>query len=418
MAMRPRALAVLVLVAALPLARAHDVVPAPKQARPVLLRGGDLYTVSAGVRPATDLLFDQGRIVAIGPDLDAPADAEVVDVRGKRVYPGLIRRSRSSVWSRSAPSAPRTTRPSRLGAPEAAARSTPTPSCCPPCARTASRLASHAGRRARAGARSWSISMAGRARTPRSDRRRPRAQLAAVAHRDRPPRRRSDEQRKRLAEQRRELPARSTGRARTAGAQGRPRLERDRGGAMLRRSRAASVYVAADDYRQIQEAVEFAREVRPHTRHRRRRRCAASPTSSPMLASSSARRDQAAGRDDGATTKRSSCQLHEAGVRFCIGLVSSGGWDVQSAAQASRPSARAAARRPLRGAARPRRSRRRRAGSLDVGKQATLFVSDGDVLDALGQKVTRMWIEGREVDLDNRHKQLGASTAKLAAPAP
>ncbi|MDP5190073.1 amidohydrolase family protein [Rheinheimera baltica] len=45
-------------------------------------------------------------------------------------------------------------------------------------------------------------------------------------------------------------------------------------------------------------------------------------------------------------------------------------------------------------------------GSIEVGKAASLVVSDGDIFDYLGHKVTHLWIDGREVDLNNRHKQL------------
>ena len=45
-------------------------------------------------------------------------------------------------------------------------------------------------------------------------------------------------------------------------------------------------------------------------------------------------------------------------------------------------------------------------GSLTVGKQATVVVSAGDLLDPIGQNVEMMFIEGRLVDLNNRHLQL------------
>ena len=45
-------------------------------------------------------------------------------------------------------------------------------------------------------------------------------------------------------------------------------------------------------------------------------------------------------------------------------------------------------------------------GSLEIGKHATLFVSAGDVMDPSGQRVTEMFIRGRKVDLDNRHREL------------
>lgn len=46
-----------------------------------------------------------------------------------------------------------------------------------------------------------------------------------------------------------------------------------------------------------------------------------------------------------------------------------------------------------------------RLGTLAVGKDATLFVADGDPLEVTTQ-VVRAFIGGREIDLDNRHRQL------------
>jgi imidazolonepropionase-like amidohydrolase len=46
-----------------------------------------------------------------------------------------------------------------------------------------------------------------------------------------------------------------------------------------------------------------------------------------------------------------------------------------------------------------------RVGSLTVGKDATLFVADGDILDE-ATHVERAWVEGRAVDLDDRQKTL------------
>lgn len=45
-------------------------------------------------------------------------------------------------------------------------------------------------------------------------------------------------------------------------------------------------------------------------------------------------------------------------------------------------------------------------GSLEVGKQANLFISDGDALDMVGNAVERAFIQGRDIDLNNWHKQL------------
>ena len=46
------------------------------------------------------------------------------------------------------------------------------------------------------------------------------------------------------------------------------------------------------------------------------------------------------------------------------------------------------------------------AGSLEEGKDATLIVSDGDVLDKRTNQVVNAFINGREINLDNIQKQL------------
>ena len=71
-------------------ALASDEVPGPPQPGPVLLVGGDVYTVSGDVIPGGQVLFDRGKIVSVGKDVQAPSGAKRVDVAGKRVYPGLF----------------------------------------------------------------------------------------------------------------------------------------------------------------------------------------------------------------------------------------------------------------------------------------------------------------------------------------
>jgi len=58
-----------------------------------------------------------------------------------------------------------------------------------------------------------------------------------------------------------------------------------------------------------------------------------------------------------------------------------------------------------------------RLGSIEPGKDATVFITDGDILD-LKAKVRRMWIRGREVDLSSRHTRLYEKYRKRPAPAP
>jgi imidazolonepropionase-like amidohydrolase len=46
-----------------------------------------------------------------------------------------------------------------------------------------------------------------------------------------------------------------------------------------------------------------------------------------------------------------------------------------------------------------------RLGSIEAGKDATFFVTDGDVLD-IRSNVKRMWIGGKEISLESRHTRL------------
>jgi imidazolonepropionase-like amidohydrolase len=46
-----------------------------------------------------------------------------------------------------------------------------------------------------------------------------------------------------------------------------------------------------------------------------------------------------------------------------------------------------------------------RLGSIEKGKEATLFASDGSILDARA-RVTHLWVAGKEVSLENRHTRL------------
>ena len=45
-------------------------------------------------------------------------------------------------------------------------------------------------------------------------------------------------------------------------------------------------------------------------------------------------------------------------------------------------------------------------GSIEVGKEATFFISKGDALDMRGNDVQFAFIQGKAVDLDNHQKAL------------
>jgi imidazolonepropionase-like amidohydrolase len=69
---------------------AYDYPPGPKQSTPVLLKGGTVFTISDGIKENSDVLFVDGVITEIGAGLTPPEGCEVIDVTGKHVYPGLI----------------------------------------------------------------------------------------------------------------------------------------------------------------------------------------------------------------------------------------------------------------------------------------------------------------------------------------
>ena len=71
-------------------ATASDQIPAPPQDHPIALVGGTIHTVSGPVLTTGTVLFDAGKITALAERLDLPAGTQEIDVRGKHVYPGLI----------------------------------------------------------------------------------------------------------------------------------------------------------------------------------------------------------------------------------------------------------------------------------------------------------------------------------------
>jgi len=47
-----------------------------------------------------------------------------------------------------------------------------------------------------------------------------------------------------------------------------------------------------------------------------------------------------------------------------------------------------------------------KTGSIEVGKDANIIISEGDILDMKSSVVTKAFIQGRELSLDDKHKQL------------
>ncbi len=74
----------------LPAAAAPDSIWKPEGGETVALVGGTVHPVTAPEIAGATLLLQDGRIVALGKDVAIPANARVVDVTGKHVWPGLI----------------------------------------------------------------------------------------------------------------------------------------------------------------------------------------------------------------------------------------------------------------------------------------------------------------------------------------
>jgi imidazolonepropionase-like amidohydrolase len=71
-------------------AGASDQIPAPGQSRVLALRGATIYPVSSTPIRAGTIVLSGGKITMLGTGVAVPDDAEVIDVSGKRIYPGLI----------------------------------------------------------------------------------------------------------------------------------------------------------------------------------------------------------------------------------------------------------------------------------------------------------------------------------------
>ncbi|WP_233200217.1 amidohydrolase family protein [Blastopirellula marina] len=83
-------LSCIVLFSATVVASASDQVPGKMPEGPVAIVGATIHPVSGDVIEKGTVLFDQGKITAVGKDVEVPEGAEVVKAEGKHVYPGLF----------------------------------------------------------------------------------------------------------------------------------------------------------------------------------------------------------------------------------------------------------------------------------------------------------------------------------------
>ena len=74
----------------LPIASAHDIVPGSLKDQAIALINGTVHPVSSETIQNGSVLLQDGKIVAVGDKFDLPEAAQVIDLQGKHVYPGLI----------------------------------------------------------------------------------------------------------------------------------------------------------------------------------------------------------------------------------------------------------------------------------------------------------------------------------------
>jgi imidazolonepropionase-like amidohydrolase len=65
-------------------------IPGAPQSQPIALTGGKVFVGDGVIYEQATVLFSDGKIVAVGPELEVPEDAMRVDCAGKHVYPSLI----------------------------------------------------------------------------------------------------------------------------------------------------------------------------------------------------------------------------------------------------------------------------------------------------------------------------------------
>ena len=69
---------------------ASDQIPGAPQKRPICIRNATVHTVSGETISNGSVLFKDGKITEVGEGLSFPADTEVIEGKGLHVYPGLI----------------------------------------------------------------------------------------------------------------------------------------------------------------------------------------------------------------------------------------------------------------------------------------------------------------------------------------
>jgi len=402
---------------------ASTLIPGAVQEQPVLLTNATVYTVSQGTLTDTDVLFSQGKISAIGSDLAVPADAKVIDLQGKHLYPGLVALTNQlGLIEIEAVRATNDTREVTATNPDVRAQ-------------IAFNTDSEVIPTLRSNGISYSLVYPdGRLLMGQSSLMQldgwnwedATVQSGVALHINWPnvsvkaspygPKKKPEELAKANAEALDKLyqymdSAKAYQQAKQAGQISQLDSRWEAMAPVFAGERP--VFAHADDLRQIRQALQFAR-------HYQVKLTIVGGRDSALIA------DELASakvpvvftapfgipeRDDDAvdTAYATPAQLAKAGVTFAIAIP--GFWEVRNLAFGAGQAAafgldKAKALSAITLDAARIAGVADRLGSIEVGKAATLIVSDGDLLDYRFSKVSQMWIDGRVVDLDNRQKQL------------
>ena len=68
----------------------ENIAPAPKQVQPVVITNATVHVGNGQVLNNATVVVTNGKISAVGTNVAAPANAKTIDAKGKHVYPGLI----------------------------------------------------------------------------------------------------------------------------------------------------------------------------------------------------------------------------------------------------------------------------------------------------------------------------------------
>jgi hypothetical protein len=86
-------ISVLLIMTCIVQVKAQSPVAAPAQKKPVMLVGGTIHTGTGDIIENGTILFSGGKITSVGKSADIKVDKagyEVIDVTGRQIYPGLI----------------------------------------------------------------------------------------------------------------------------------------------------------------------------------------------------------------------------------------------------------------------------------------------------------------------------------------